>query len=149
MDTFNLYDYRSAINLNDTERKIKYVVDEEKRTVVCYMTNCRYDALDALRQSGALCMIAIPTMGCKPFFNPNKLLINDVYRGKAKCHPDDEWDVKRGKEIARNRMLNTYYAARFRKLDFISEKINQLYINLSNMAAYCSERMVKASWEKL
>lgn len=149
MDTFNFYDYRSTINLNDTERRIKYVIDEEKRTVVCYMTNCRYDALDALRQIGALCMIAIPTMGCKPFFNPNKLLINDVYRGKAKCHPDDEWDVKRGKQIARNRMLHTYYAARFRRLAYIEGKIRELYDMIKDKVDYCDTRVTKASWEKL
>ena len=149
MDTFNFYDYRSTINLNDTERRIKYVIDEEKRTVVCYMTNCRYDALDALRQSGALCMIAVPTMGCKPYLKPSKLLINDIYRGKAKCHPDDIWNVEEGKRIARNRMLATYYMGRFRRLAYVEEKIRELYDTIKDKVDYCDTRVTKALQEKL
>ena len=85
--------------------KIRYYIDEEKRTVVAVMDDCEYDAIDVLQKMG---IRKITHDG----YNMDKFMMNTSYRGKAKCSPDDEWDEKYGMALARNRMLENYYRGR-------------------------------------
>ena len=46
--------------------------------------------------------------------------MNYVECGKAKCHPDDKFDIEYGKELARKRLVTKYNRMRylfFRELD--------------------------------
>lgn len=85
--------------------KIRYYIDEEKRTVVAVMDDCEYDAIDVLQKMG---IRKITHNG----YNLDKFMMNTSYCGKAKCSPDDEWDEKYGMALARNRMLENYYRSR-------------------------------------
>lgn len=85
--------------------KIRYYIDEEKRTVVAVMDDCEYDAIDVLQKMG---IRKITHDG----YNMDKFMMNTSYRGKAKCSPDDEWNEEYGMALARNRMLENYYRGR-------------------------------------
>lgn len=89
----------------ESKSKIRYYIDEEKRTVVAVMDDCEYDAIDVLQKMG---IRKITHDG----YNMDKLMMNTSYRGKAKCSPDDEWDEEYGMALARNRMLANYYRGR-------------------------------------
>ena len=88
--------------------KINYVINKEKRTIVAIMTDCEYDILDSLIKAG---LYSLYDYGDKV----KKAMIPNVFRGKAKCSPEDEWDEEAGKKIARERMLAKYYLHKAKK----------------------------------
>lgn len=79
--------------------KINYFVNEEKRTVVAMMNDCADDVLTDMKID-----IFHPAAG--------SLIISNTFRGKAVCDKDDIWDIEKGKEIARSKMLAKYYRAK-------------------------------------
>lgn len=78
--------------------KFTYKINKEKRTVVAY---------------GKFCPKYL--IGCEFINSINR----DVYfpshysekvvKGIAKCHPNDEWNEKEGKRIARERAIKEFY----------------------------------------
>lgn len=110
--------------------KIRYYINEEKRTVVAVLDNVETEVIEEV----------------KPFFpmtiswsEMSKFALKPIYRGKAVCHEDDEWDVEVGKRIARNRMLTNFYADRFNALwkfndylDDIKRKISKKILTADN-----------------
>lgn len=87
--------------LNDVTTK--FFVDEKKRTVVCVMT-ARNDVPARLMKYGLSHICYFDTHDC-------------VYKGIAKCAPDDEWDEAYGRHLAE------YRAARARQLD-VNRQLN-------------------------
>jgi hypothetical protein len=87
------------------EHNITYHINEEKRTVVAVLhTNPLEVALE------------ISNIAEKSFNNnlrfvipyDTNLYIKDTYKGKAVCHKDDEWDVEKGKRIAKFKALHSF-----------------------------------------
>lgn len=79
---------------------IEYFVNEEKRTVVAKITD---------------------------------VVIGDAYvtvTGKSKCHPEDEWDVKKGTKLARIRAIKKFNSSKMRVLNNMikwhAESLNSL-----------------------
>ena len=93
---------------------VNYYVNEEKQTVVCKLENC-FNAV-------------ICNMCHKGWPGHDALLINDTFIGKAKCAPEDTFDVLKGKQIAYNRAVTKFYNAKKKALDrFI--KGNEEFMN--------------------
>ena len=120
-------------NSTQEKSKILYYIDEEKRTVVAVMKDCEYDAIDILEKMG---IRRIKRDG----YNMNKFMINPIYRGKAKCAPDDIWDEEEGMRIARNRMLENYYLARTRALMRAEEVLMTMMDELGSRIDYSDKR---------
>lgn len=120
-------------NSTQEKSKILYYIDEEKRTVVAVMKDCEYDAIDILEKMG---IRRIKRDG----YNMNKFMINPIYRGKAKCAPDDIWDEEEGMRIARNRMLENYYLARTRALMRAEEVLMIMMDELGSRIDYSDKR---------
>ena len=53
------------------------------------------------------------------------------YYGVAHCHPNDEFDVEKGKEIARNKALMSYY----KDMEYCMYEVSSLFHKLHKMAA--------------
>lgn len=53
------------------------------------------------------------------------------YYGVAYCHPKDEFDVEKGKEVARNKALMSYY----KDMEKCMYEVSSLFNKLSRMAA--------------
>ena len=93
-------------NLNRV--RTEYIVNEEKRVVVCQIT-----AIEDLN-----------TRLVKYGFDARKNDKNRVktYRGVARCHPDDEWNVTYGKRLAEYRASQKRVNAVNKEIeDFIDE----------------------------
>lgn len=135
MDEYSVMDigYHNKNNTN----QIEYYINEEKRTVVCRMTNCKYDVLKIFRKMGIL---YINNSDYK--FSLDNFYMNDSYIGKAKCAESDTWDVEIGKKIARKRMLQKYYNARRKLLHKAGICILNIYEELKSRKNYCWERIV-------
>ncbi len=120
-----------------TKSKIRYYIDEEKRTVVAVMDDCEYDAIDVLEKMG---ISNINHDG----YNMDKFMMNPIYRGKAKCSPDDEWDEEYGMALARNRMLENYYRSRALALMKAETIIQNILEEIGSRIDYADYRCNKA-----
>lgn len=101
--------------------KEKYIVNKEKRTVVCILSNCSEDVLKAIDKSFRKIFIS-------------DLYINDKYVGVAKCSPEDEWDEKIGKRLAFSRAYAEYRGA-------IKVKARKFIANMENEMQHFKEVM--------
>lgn len=141
MKKFNLteyWEYQDQKKENPSS-KISYIINKEKRTVVALMDNCDYDAYEILEKTGLFSHLS-----CKQDSICNSLMMNSIYRGKAKCSPEDTWDEEEGKRIARNRMLQSYYKARTRVLVRAKKEFSNMLEDLSNRIDYGSNKLEKA-----
>lgn len=116
--------------------KISYVINEEKRTVVAIMKGCRYDVIDIMRKLG---LDNIPHDKA----NMSKFMLNSIYRGKAKCSQDDEWDVQTGMKIARTRMLRNYYLSRTKALIEVENALARVISDIGSYIDYSESRFLE------
>lgn len=107
---------------------IRYVVNEEKRTVVAVIDNCAGDALSAIRK-----MTTNGVFAYAPLFT-NKYDIDDTFVGMAKCNPEDVWDADVGKELARKRVISKHdKAVREALMKFHKEIVNLMIANMERI----------------
>lgn len=82
----------------DNPRRIRYSINEEKRTIVAYRIGIEEDLVDKIGRNVTW-----------PDFDFTKcLILPEKIVAKAKCHIDDVWDVEVGKKIARDRLGRIY-----------------------------------------
>lgn len=95
-----------TINSGKSYPEIHYIIDEEKRTVAAYMKNTAYDFLlniDERLEKKPLMRIDVGND------NMSNYMIKPSYRAKAKCAPEDEFNIEVGVELAKARLLEKYY----------------------------------------
>ena len=89
---------------------INYVINKEKRTVVCIMRNAEEDACGPVEKY-------LDSKGLSfDWATYKKLLLPESIVGVAKCNPNDEWDEEFGKRLARKRCSDKYEAIKLEKL---------------------------------
>ena len=98
----------------------RYFVDEEKKVVICKLEDC----------SNAL----ICDMCNKGWPGHIKMVIDDVFTGKAQCSPEDTFDVEIGKEIAYKRAVTKLFRAKRRALIDFVEGNKKIVQDLSEVA---------------
>ena len=88
---------------------IKYFIDEEERKVVAVLENTKWDAYHKI------CKMIRDTDFCiTPY---DKYMMHSSYRAVVTCDKRDEFDVETGKKIAKERVLEHYYAALDKRVD--------------------------------
>ena len=78
-----------TISKND----VTYYVDEENSVIVCKLTGCAFIAADRIKK---YCMN-------DPDDYRVETLMQDSFIGKAKCAPEDDFNIEIGKQIALKR----------------------------------------------
>ena len=117
----------------------RFVVNKDKKTVVCIYEGCSYDFINFINNN---CKLApFKTYFYKnDYFTANlykKMLMPNRFTGVAVCGPDDEWDEKVGRLIAFSRMkdnlnrsffkrANTFFNTVDRWLDESAALVNQV-----------------------
>ena len=95
----------------------KFKINKEKGVVVC-IVECGNDVFNILRKYG---------------FAPHCHDWKKIYKGIARCAPEDEWDETYGKRLAE------YRAMRARQID-VNNQLKAYYkrevINFSNLITY-------------
>lgn len=82
---------------------LKYVVNEEKRTVVAIIDNVSDDFKKLLfKKFNHEYLISV--MYDKMIYDKKYNYKNKII-GIAKCHPNDTWDVEKGKQIAKYKAM--------------------------------------------
>lgn len=64
------------------------------------------------------------------------MLLTGVYRGKAKAHPDDQWDVEEGKKWARIRARRLYMQDRKRIISALEDVFDDIEDNIESAVKY-------------
>lgn len=108
-----------------------FVVNEEKRTVVCYYEGCRKMVYHTIRDT--------------PFHEiyryiyehyPEMAYMKDRYAGVAKCAPDDEWDEEIGRHIAFYRLCDKVMRSYFKRMNFfvnyVDRELNDFMYHLND-----------------
>ena len=113
----------------------QFVVNEEKKTVVCIYEGCRLDFIYFINDN---CKMN-PFISRDPWAESlyEKMIMPNRFIGLAVCGPDDEWDEKTGRLIAFSRMkdklnksffkrANTFFNTVDRWLDESAALVNQI-----------------------
>lgn len=116
----------------------KFVVNEEKKTVVCIYEGCQYTFIDFVEANCRFQPFYCVRNGQEPLdllyqkcFMPNRFI------GVAKCGENDEWDEKTGRLIAFSRMkdnlnrsffkrANTFFNTMDKWLDDAAALVNEI-----------------------
>ena len=120
--------------------RIKYIVNEKNGIVAAEIKKCMFDAEEMINDR------FIPNV-TSSFIVSNKLggkyNMNHKYRAVARLHPEDEWNEKRGKVVATNKLTEVYhdsmnkrlakYADDFRKIaDSIDKYLADRHFRVTN-----------------
>lgn len=116
--------------------KITYNIDKENRIITASMDECVFDAYDNLKKIGLDANLLLN------FFNLGwtEFTMRRVYKGVAKCHPDDDWDEEKGKELAKARLLRKYYKDYAHLFGKILFKIDRFYSEVEKKFNYGRRR---------
>ena len=100
--------------------KISYVIDYTNRVITAQMVDVEYEITTEIANKNL------------PLENGKKYLLKQRYTGKAKCSPEDLFDVEYGKNLARARMLTKFYAD---KQKLVLEYYENVLLNKINFLA--------------
>ena len=93
-----------------SDNNVKYYVNRDKRTVVCVLSGCSWNAYNR---------IAKYVRNYNYFIDPiGGFRIKDEYIGIAKCSPEDTWDEDYGRRLA-------FARARKKRDDAINDQISR------------------------
>ena len=118
---------------------IKYFVNKEKKTVVAKFENTSVLADKGVWEkyiANHICKTINKTKGGNDLYLNDKNIYfkfiedaikqNDSYYGIAKCADTDTFDVEKGKDIAKKRLLKKYYSTQERALLNIIHAMNSV-----------------------
>ncbi len=86
----------------------KFIVNKDKRKVVCVLEDTEKNLRDFLRDEAALKDLHNPFWWFDVTALPNRFV------GIATCSPEDEWNEELGKQIAFARVKRSYYKSYFK-----------------------------------
>lgn len=112
--------------LNIKKEDCRFIVNEEKRTVVCIIDQTRALLFRFIDPYSWNTQVQIGSIS----FEPRKellldLMLPDKFIGKAVCSKDDKWDPEVGKLIAFDRAKNKLHSAFFKRAQLFSNEIDR------------------------
>lgn len=120
--------------MNRNNEDIRYVINEEKRTVVAILTVPQTEICDEvcnIMNKNSSRFFLVPSI-----LATDAMLLTGVYRGKAKAHPDDQWDVEEGKKWARIRARRMYMQDRKRIISALEDVFDDIEDNIESAVKY-------------
>ena len=111
---------------------IKYIVDQQNRTVKAILEDCSLGAIDALCR----CNNGKPAIAYNDTEALELLMLPDKLVAVTKCHPDDKFDIARGKSIAKKRLCEKFDRYRTRAWN----KYHTLLMKRLRATSRCIER---------
>lgn len=112
---------------------VKFVVDKEKHTVVCYVEGTQEMFQDFFDDNANDLWMS--------FEIRKKILMPDRFVGKAVCSVDDEWDEEKGKLIAYHRMKGQLNKAFFRVANAYFNSMDELLDNFGEIVNAYGEKL--------
>lgn len=119
---------------NFKEGEFTIYVDERQKTIVAVLTNPKSRLRKDIKHITNAARDKNLVLGA---YIDKLAVFNDSFRGKAKCHPDDVFDITTGKRIAKRRCMRSYHKhvlklllAYEESLEYVSEEIRKKIIYL-------------------
>lgn len=113
---------------------VEYKVIEDKRIVVAQISNIKYDAINEF--SDRFVAHATSSFCVTPTWNfkyDQKFVMPNSMKAVARCIPEDEFSVEKGKQIALKKLSEKYNNSLDRHLAHISKAMRKC---LDNMDIY-------------
>lgn len=116
--------------------KIKYHVNEEKKTITCIAENCTRDACDEVLQNGQLSQLPLSARQLLGYFLElgQKYHMPDKFVATVTCSPEDYFIKKKGKDIAYHKLMVKYHKAKQKALENLMEDFNTLKFYAQKLA---------------
>jgi hypothetical protein len=100
---------------------IKYVVLEDKKTVIAILENTRLDGINKINKVMGV------DAGTSPFYvSHSKYLMPNIFKATVVCDPRDEWNVEEGKKFAKKKVLKNYYKSLDKRMDMFRDDLGKL-----------------------
>ena len=112
----------------EQEKTVTYIIDEENRTVKAVIRNLKWDALNTIFRL----FIKEGIQFCPTEEN----VLNNTYSATAKCSEKDEFDVEKGKLIARRKAIIKYNKAKVAKMQKVYDKLSKVEKSLKATIDY-------------
>ena len=100
----------------------EYIVNEEKRTVICVIHTGEQDNEVGMEWATAQNLRDDLMVDSWYLRNVAGARLPKHFAGKAVCSPHDKWDVEIGKKIARYRALEKYHYSTIRRMRTFLDK---------------------------
>ena len=97
---------------------VKYHVIPEKRMVVATLNNTSMDAINKIAKM-------TDEFGCYAY--QEKFSMPHNFRAVAVCHPMDTFDVEKGKQIAKKKLMDKYYKNFDSKIAMFRKTVERLH----------------------
>lgn len=104
---------------------IQYTVDEQNRQVIATIEGCQSDVINRMRHKVG------SVIESERFAKAAK--ISNTFKGVAKCHPDDTFDVEVGKQVAKCKLLNKYHSARVKAYNRLEKAVDGQHDNMTRV----------------
>lgn len=132
--------------LNIKKEDCRFIVNEEKRTVVCIIEETRALLFRFIDPYSWDIQVRIGSL----HFVPEKrllldLMLPDKFIGKAICSKDDKWDPEVGKLIAFDRAKNKLHSAFFKRAQLFSNEIDKSLTQLVTSFNEYGEQLSKSA----
>ena len=122
------------------EFETKYIVNEEKGIVVCIISDCEENAIALIDEQLNYALNGMDI--------PNKYILNNNYKGIAKCAAGDTFDEEYGKKLAYKKAYLKYVTALNKKVkcfvDDYKKHATQMIANLDKVMNKTNNRVNKA-----
>lgn len=119
----------------EQEKTVTYIIDEENRTVKAVIRNLKWDALNTIFR-------LFIKEDVKLRFSLD-IILNNTYSATAKCSEKDEFDVEKGKLIARRKAIIKYNKAKVAKMQKVYDKISKIEKSLKATIDYTTKKYEK------
>lgn len=119
----------------EQEKTVTYIIDEENRTVKAVIRNLKWDALNTIFRL----FIKEGIQFCPTEEN----VLNNTYSATAKCSEKDEFDVEKGKLIARRKAIIKYNKAKVAKMQKVYDKLSKVEKSLKATIDYTIKKYEK------
>lgn len=119
----------------EQEKTVTYIIDEENRTVKAVIRNLKWDALNTIFR-------LFIKEGIQ-FCSTEENVLNNTYSATAKCSEKDEFDVEKGKLIARRKAIIKYNKAKVAKMQKVYDKLSKVEKSLKATIDYTIKKYEK------
>lgn len=103
----------------------EYIVNEEKRTVICVIHTTDQDNEVGMEWATAQNLRDDLMVDSWYLRNVAGARLPKHFAGKAVCSPHDKWDVEIGKKIARYRALEKYHYSTIKRMRTFLDKVKK------------------------
>lgn len=96
--------------------ELQFIINEEKKTVVCIAHDCALDLIRDIQKNFSSKPSRLMDFLMDRTHVVDDFMLEDTYKGIAKCQDEDVFDVEIGKAIAIKKMRVNYNIAKAKKL---------------------------------